>query len=112
MSGSQGDTCENGVCVCNSKAITGNKCDECIEGHYDFPNCDPCHCSDEGSLDFICNAKTGDCDCKENVTGRTCGKCVYGYYGFPNCTGKSFEFNVILNKNLNKNNIDNNLCIS
>ena len=38
--GSNGVACDNkyGKCYCNSN-ISGEKCDKCLDGFYEFPNC-------------------------------------------------------------------------
>lgn len=33
----------------------------------------------------LCDAKTGQCVCKEGYTGRMCDYCAIGYYGHPIC---------------------------
>ncbi|XP_063691882.1 laminin-like protein epi-1 isoform X2 [Bolinopsis microptera] len=65
---------ETGLCSCNERA-TGDKCDSCPPGHYRFPACYSCDCSDTGSLGSECDV-TGTCDCKEGYSGARCEECA------------------------------------
>ena len=63
----------------------GPRCDKCLDGFYDFPNCNPCECSEEGSSSDICDVKNGQCPCKYNYGGRQCSQCSSGYFNYPVC---------------------------
>ena len=96
--------------MCKSH-VTGDKCEECAIGYTGHPNCDSCAtqyfgfhttsgcqaciCNEKGSKSLICDAKSGICDCKENVIGDYCDKCAFGFYDFDNanftCQGKNNE---------------------
>ena len=47
-----------------------------------------CKCDLEGSKSFICDWKTGQCDCKsEFIVGDKCDQSMDGYWNFPNSKG-------------------------
>ena len=96
-----------GQCPCKC-AIQGLKCDECIDLHWNFPDCEDnglyfklffviliftycynvvCDCDEDGSEGLICDKTTGQCPCKLNVIGRQCRMCKEGYKEHPYCTG-------------------------
>lgn len=66
--------------------FTGLSCDRCNYG-FKFLNstnadgCDPCDCSQDGSLNQFCNPFTGQCECKDGVRGLLCDICAPGSYG-------------------------------
>ena len=74
----------------------GDRCDQCLPGFYDFPNCFPCECSDVGSVSEICDVKTGECNCKSNYGDRQCDKCQSGFYSYPDCFSKYSYFSIYL----------------
>ena len=81
--------------VCDLPGVTGPTCETCLTGYYNYSTstgCQPCNCSTEGTLDTICNAETGQCDCAEGVLGPTCASCPSGSIGpsrftETSCTG-------------------------
>ena len=88
-SGSLSTICDanSGNCTCRPN-YTGTQCDRCTEGHYGFPNCFPCDCNAEGSLEGRlnnCDSVDGQCFCKSTYSGQKCDRCLPGFYGFPNC---------------------------
>ncbi|XP_059501383.1 laminin subunit alpha-2 isoform X3 [Stegostoma tigrinum] len=79
-----------GSCHCKP-GYGGDKCDRCAFGFTGFPNCIPCSCSIDGSLnDDPC---IGSCVCKANTEGENCAQCKAGffnlrsenYYGCERC---------------------------
>ena len=80
---------EEGKCTCKDN-YAGDKCDECIEGFFGFPNCQGCTCNDQGSENAVCDT-SGKCTCKANIEGNSCDQCVTAFYGFPNCQGTQFR---------------------
>ena len=111
--GSTNNFCDpyTGHCLCNSNFISGNDCDDCLEGYYGHPNCEgeclvifkiyikiffhqtqfsDCMCHAEGSLGISCNQTTGQCSCKNHIAGVNCDQCEPGYFGFPHCQRKHF----------------------
>ena len=84
--GAENDFCDdNGKCTCKEHYGT-EKCDECVDGYFGFPNCQTCTCNEQGSESATCDAG-GQCTCKPNVVGSNCDECEHEYYGFPNCQG-------------------------
>lgn len=69
----------NGSCACRPN-IEGRKCDHCQNGFFNFPHCQPCRCSIEGTTPEICNQEDESCYCKKNVKGDYCEQCVDGTY--------------------------------
>ena len=50
-----------------------------------------CMCKMEGSKSSICDKKTGQCVCKDDlIDGLYCQKCKDGYFKYPECEGMSF----------------------
>lgn len=106
-------TCEpvTGRCYCKPE-YTGDKCDECAEGYYDYPNCKKCKCFYKGTeagncfpsipstgesnnfgqigevtqLDTMFDDLSATCDCRENFQGRLCDSCSDGFFKFPDCS--------------------------
>ncbi|KAF6202105.1 hypothetical protein GE061_004503, partial [Apolygus lucorum] len=74
---------QNGTCLCK-EGFDGSRCDQCVRGYKDFPNCVPCNCSDIGSSSNICDL-TGKCSCYEKYSGKTCDQCSPGFYKYPDC---------------------------
>ncbi|GFU33502.1 laminin subunit alpha-1 [Nephila pilipes] len=86
--GSPQQNCDpnTGNCIC-LEGFEGRHCDQCRHGFYNFPNCNKCDCSVDGTVashcrDNICQCnERGDCPCKELVTGQKCDRCVDGAFG-------------------------------
>ncbi|XP_061125977.1 laminin subunit alpha-2 isoform X2 [Syngnathus typhle] len=66
-----------GSCRCK-EGFGGLRCDRCAIGYKDYPDCQPCNCSVEGSSNN--DPCTSPCLCKENVEGANCGRCKLGFY--------------------------------
>lgn len=60
--------------------IEGRKCDHCVDGFFNFPHCQACRCSIEGTTLDICDKQDETCFCKKNVQGQMCDRCVDGTY--------------------------------
>ncbi|XP_061568927.1 laminin subunit alpha-1 [Cololabis saira] len=71
-----------GQCVCK-KGFTGRRCDRCVFGYRDFPQCIRCECNLSGSTN---TDPCSPCTCKENVMGAHCDLCKPGFY---NLQGKN-----------------------
>ncbi|KAL3982290.1 Laminin EGF-like (Domains III and V) family protein [Acanthocheilonema viteae] len=69
---------ETGRCICKPQ-FTGVDCDRCAPGHYSPPECKPCDCSINGTLDDTCLPVSGRCPCKSNYGGELCQVCAPGY---------------------------------
>ncbi|XP_053394147.1 laminin subunit alpha-2-like isoform X2 [Mercenaria mercenaria] len=73
----------SGQCACKLD-YNGTHCDSCLFGFFNFPDCNLCLCSVEGTEPRSCNSQgacrcaepDGQCECKANTMGRTCTKCV------------------------------------
>ncbi|XP_055329207.1 laminin subunit alpha-like [Paramacrobiotus metropolitanus] len=79
--------CAEGTGICECKPnYTGTNCDRCNLGYYDPPECKPCDCNYNGTMNQVCNVGRGACPCKPNYTGPKCDQCADTYYDFPNCT--------------------------
>lgn len=88
---------DSGQCRCKPR-VTGQQCDKCAPGFYQFPECVPCSCNRDGTEPSVCDPETGACMCKENVEGPQCQLCREGsFYLDPTnpkgCT-KCFCFGV------------------
>ncbi|XP_073926279.1 laminin subunit alpha-3 isoform X3 [Castor canadensis] len=70
---------DSGQCRCKPR-ITGQQCDQCAPGFYQFPKCIPCNCSRDGTEPGVCDPGTGACLCKENVEGPECHTCQEGSF--------------------------------
>ncbi|XP_055492345.1 laminin subunit alpha-2 [Leucoraja erinacea] len=66
-----------GHCHCKP-GYGGVKCDGCAYGFTGYPNCVPCDCSVEGSLNT--DPCLGKCICKANTEGKNCGRCKSGFF--------------------------------
>ncbi|VDK75274.1 unnamed protein product [Litomosoides sigmodontis] len=69
---------ETGRCICKPQ-FAGVNCDICAPGHYSPPECKPCDCSVNGTLDDTCMPVHGRCSCKSNYGGELCQVCAPGY---------------------------------
>ncbi|XP_035865899.1 laminin subunit alpha-5 isoform X3 [Phyllostomus discolor] len=85
-------------CACQHNTC-GSACERCCRGFNRRPwepatpdsanECQPCHCSAEGSLHAACDPRSGRCSCRPRVTGLRCDACEPGAYGFPACEAGS-----------------------
>ena len=97
--GSSSIVCDigNGECPCNN-GVGGERCDLCLSGYFNFPrytaslfvcalhlnvllfSCEQCNCDIAGSVEgSMCDAITGECNCKMFVSGDNCSDCQPGY---------------------------------
>lgn len=83
LKGSFSTQCNSeGQCECKP-GVTGERCDQCKPGFYDFSpsGCKDCHCETAGSEPSQqCSSSNGICRCKTNVEGQKCDKCKPGYF--------------------------------
>lgn len=104
--------------------FAGKRCDQCMTGFYQFPECLACNCDSNGaigiSVSFIvskmsnnlkcrlnpqCNAD-GQCNCHKSFDGLTCNSCKENYYNYPlceSCDCNPVSFPTFLNREGNKN---------
>ncbi|XP_057663543.1 laminin subunit alpha [Diorhabda carinulata] len=75
----------SGRCECRKEYVPPN-CDSCSFGYYGYPNCRPCDCYLNGTLELQCAPLRGECTCKHNFGGSFCKECASGYFNFPQCT--------------------------
>lgn len=112
----------NGTCQCE-RNIEGRTCDQCRAGFFEFPQCQQCRCSIEGTTNEICDAVDETCFCKKNVMGKACDTCTDGTYNLQKanpegctkcfCFGKTIRceraylrsFNVSMLKEVSLNTI-------
>ncbi|XP_055088114.1 laminin subunit alpha-2 isoform X4 [Periophthalmus magnuspinnatus] len=66
-----------GSCRCK-QGFGGLRCDRCAVGYKDYPLCQRCNCSLEGSTNE--DPCVSPCVCKENVEGPNCDRCKLGFY--------------------------------
>ncbi|KAK2856042.1 hypothetical protein Q5P01_004777 [Channa striata] len=66
-----------GSCRCK-EGFGGLRCDRCAIGYMDYPSCQRCNCSLEGSTNA--DPCITPCVCKENVEGINCDRCKLGFY--------------------------------
>ncbi|XP_075388843.1 laminin subunit alpha-3-like [Tenrec ecaudatus] len=79
------DGCEQGSGRCHCKPnFSGDSCEECAVGYYDFPVCLKCDCDPRGALNNSCD-QTGQCPCHPHYAGRTCNQCAPDFYNYPDC---------------------------
>lgn len=85
MQGTVSEVCskESGQCICKD-GFGGPRCDQCLPGYYNYPNCEPCNCTATGSTSKTCDAN-GRCPCLSNFAGKQCTLCSPGYYDYPKC---------------------------
>lgn len=74
---------DSGKCLCKD-GYEGPRCDRCLPGYYNYPECVKCNCSTVGSASFTCDA-TGKCPCLNNFASKQCTQCSAGYYDYPQC---------------------------
>ncbi|KAG8442191.1 hypothetical protein GDO86_011115 [Hymenochirus boettgeri] len=93
--------CEEGSgrCFCKSN-FSGEKCDQCAEGFYNYPRCvrvpyypssttdNPeadCKCTGPGVINNNCHIHTGICYCRTGFQGAACDRCAVGHFHYPFC---------------------------
>ncbi|KAK2854220.1 hypothetical protein Q5P01_006881 [Channa striata] len=78
-----------GQCVCKASErenVEGRRCDSCRQGYHTLEQrnslgCLPCACDIRGTvLGGVCDARTGQCPCREGVEGAQCTNCANNYY--------------------------------
>ena len=85
---------EGAQCKCrNDVPIGGLKCDQCISGHYQFPNCYKCNCNNAGTIDNGECDDTGVCTCLTDAhwTGDKCDRCMDRYYLDDGFCGRMYK---------------------
>ncbi|CAG9836790.1 unnamed protein product [Diabrotica balteata] len=75
----------SGRCECRKEFVPPN-CDSCSFGYYGYPNCKPCECYLNGTLELQCAPSQGECTCKSNFGGKYCKECAPGFFNFSQCT--------------------------
>lgn len=85
MVGTTAEICDKdtSACICR-EGFGGARCDQCLPGYYGYPGCQPCRCSERGSISPVCDAN-GQCRCLASFAGRTCDRCSPGHYKHPEC---------------------------
>ncbi|XP_070555377.1 laminin subunit alpha-like [Ptychodera flava] len=75
-----------GLCRCKEK-VTGRTCDTCEPLYWNLQisnpaGCEECSCHRPGTVAGVgvCEGKSGQCMCKEQVDGRTCDECADGAF--------------------------------
>lgn len=88
LKGTVGEVCDknSGKCLCK-EGYGGPRCEQCVPGYYNYPDCVPCNCSTLGSVSPFCDV-TGKCPCLNSFAGKQCSLCSAGYYSYPDCFGK------------------------
>lgn len=86
-----GDPCDptSGKCFKCEGNTEGWRCEKCMKGFYrdSSGGCKICACSENGSIDNVCDSIDGKCSCKPNYAGRLCDQCEIGYADISlNCT--------------------------
>ncbi|NWX11325.1 LAMA2 protein, partial [Caloenas nicobarica] len=98
-SGSLHDTCVKdekhaegdmlpGFCHCKT-GYAGESCNRCALGYTGYPECRPCNCSLEGSVNV--DPCVGPCTCKEHVEGENCDRCKPGFFNLQQKNPKGCE---------------------
>ncbi|XP_069033643.1 laminin subunit alpha-1 [Embiotoca jacksoni] len=67
-------------CTSCQTGYEGRYCERCSVGYYGNPSlpdgvCSRCSCSGWGSVQQVCDALTGQCECKPGVKGQDCDQC-------------------------------------
>lgn len=91
VQGTEEEVCnkESGTCICR-EGFGGPRCDQCLPGYYNYPDCKPCNCSATGSTAITCD-NSGKCNCLSNFAGKQCTLCSAGYFNYPECLRKLEE---------------------
>ncbi|ODM90707.1 Laminin subunit alpha-1 [Orchesella cincta] len=77
-----------GRCVCPPNT-EGDSCQKCTVGCWGYrppQGCQPCNCSQLGSIQPQCTPDTGKCACANGFEGDKCNQCKFGYFNYPSCT--------------------------
>lgn len=77
-----------GSCRCK-EGFGGMRCDRCAVGYKDYPSCQRCNCSLEGSTNR--DPCISPCVCKENVEGENCDRCKLGFYNLNRSNQRGCE---------------------
>ncbi|KAM4529659.1 laminin subunit alpha-2 isoform 2-T2 [Fundulus diaphanus] len=77
-----------GSCWCK-EGFGGLRCDRCAVGYKDYPTCERCNCSVEGSINA--DPCVTPCICKENVEGENCDRCKLGFYNLQHGNRRGCE---------------------
>ncbi|NWS67194.1 LAMA2 protein, partial [Crotophaga sulcirostris] len=77
-----------GFCVCKT-GYAGESCDRCALGYKGYPECLPCNCSLEGSVNV--DPCVGPCICKEHAEGENCDRCKPGFFNLQQNNPKGCE---------------------
>ncbi|XP_013397032.1 laminin subunit alpha-2 isoform X2 [Lingula anatina] len=77
-------TADGYVCNACPRGYEGDHCERCSDYFYGDPTklggeCVPCDCSEDGSLDNLCDRESGQCICHPGVLGRACDQCQPRY---------------------------------
>lgn len=89
--GTLSEVCDKGSegnCLCK-EGYEKPRCDRCLPGYYNYPECIKCNCSTVGSASFACDPTTGKCPCLNNFASKQCSQCSAGYYDYPQCLRES-----------------------
>ncbi|NXJ80686.1 LAMA2 protein, partial [Trogon melanurus] len=77
-----------GFCHCKT-GYAGESCNRCALGYTGYPECLPCNCSVEGSVNA--DPCVGACICKEHVEGENCDRCKSGFFNLQQNNPKGCE---------------------
>ncbi|NWU64822.1 LAMA2 protein, partial [Pterocles burchelli] len=77
-----------GFCHCKT-GFAGESCNRCALGYTGYPECLPCNCSLEGSVNV--DPCIGPCICKEHVEGKNCDRCKPGFFNLQQNNPKGCE---------------------
>jgi laminin, gamma 1 len=87
-----------GECMKCIHNTAGPHCDQCLPGHFGDPyasphgSCEACSCYPRGTIQSpdgisMCDAVSGNCDCKVNVVGKNCNECQKGFWNIASGEG-------------------------
>ncbi|KAM9241384.1 laminin subunit alpha-2 [Leptosomus discolor] len=77
-----------GFCHCKT-GYAGESCNRCALGYKGYPECLPCNCSVQGSVNV--DPCVGPCVCKEHVEGENCDRCKPGFFNLQQNNPKGCE---------------------